>query len=296
MPNVSANGIRIEYDTFGDRSSSPLLLIMGLGTQMIFWDEEFCQKLVEKGHYVIRFDNRDIGLSHKFEDAGMPNVIEAMRAAMKGEEVKTAYTIDDMADDTAGLLDALGIEAAHICGASMGGMIAQAMAIRHPSRMLSLISIMSSTGNPSLPQPKPETMSVLIAPVPEEREACIEHSVKIWRTIGSPGFAFDEERIRKLAAHSYDRCFHPPGMARQLVAIIAHGSRKPALASVTVPTLVIHGAEDPLIPVEAGKDTAEAVPGAELLIIEGMGYDLPPELWPRIVDANAAHMHKAEAK
>jgi pimeloyl-ACP methyl ester carboxylesterase len=292
MPNVVANGIQIEYDTFGDHSSAPLILIMGLASQMIMWEEEFCEELAKKGLYVIRFDNRDIGLSAKLDDAGIPNVLKAMAAAERGEDVKAPYTIDDMADDTVGLLDALGIERAHICGASMGGMIAQTIAIRHPSRVLSIVSIMSSTGDPGLPQGRPEAMAVLLKPWPEEREANIEHGVNVWRTISGSGFAFDENRVREQAARSYDRCFYPPGPIRQLMAIVAHGSRKKALASITTPFLVIHGSDDPLVPVEAGRDTAQAVPGAELMIIEGMGHELPREAWPEIINAITEHIKK----
>ena len=296
MPNVSANGMQIEYDTFGDPSSPPLLLIMGFGGQMIFWDEEFCGQLSERGHYVIRFDNRDVGLSSKFEEAGVPDVIEAIGAMMRGEPIKTPYRIDDMADDAVGLLSALSIKKAHICGISMGGMIAQSVAIRHPQHTLSLISIYSTTGNPQLPQPKPEAIEVLIHPLPKERKAYIEYYVKAYHTLAGPGFPFDEEWHRKVAAHSYDRSFYPQGLARQLVAIFAQSNRKAALASVTTPTLVVHGSDDPLVPMECGKDTAEAIPGAELLIIEGMGHDAPHGgAWPQIIDAIATHTRKVGA-
>jgi len=294
MPNVKANGIQIEYDTFGDRRGRPLLLIMGLGTQMIAWEEDFCRQLADRGQFVIRFDNRDVGLSTKFKAAGVPNVLKAMAAAARGEEVKAPYTLEDMAEDTVGLLDVLGLATAHVCGASMGGMIAQTIAIRHPERLRSLISIMSSTGNPKLPQAKPEVMQVLLKPAPAEREAFIEHMLKTWRTIAGPGFPFDDDRMRAQMARSFDRCFCPAGTVRQLMAIIAQGNRKPALASVRVPTLVIHGADDPLVPVAAGRDTAEAIPGAELLIFKGMGHDLPPALWPKLVEAISAHTQKAE--
>jgi len=293
MPNVKVNGIQIEYDTFGNSSSPPLLLIIGVGCQMIFWDEELCERLAAKDLYVIRFDNRDVGLSTKLEEAGVPDIMAALGALIQGETIQTPYTLDDMADDAVGLLDALGIEKAHICGTSMGGMIAQTVAIRHPSRVLSLIPIYGSTGNPELPRPKPEALDFFITPPPEEREAFIEHMVKGLQMLAGPGFPFDEEWHRNLAAQSYDRAFYPQGMARQLVAIWAHGNRKPALASVTAPTLVIHGSDDPIIPVEAGKDTAEAIAGANLLIIEGMGHDFPHSgAWPQIIDAIAEHTHK----
>jgi pimeloyl-ACP methyl ester carboxylesterase len=290
MPNVKANGIQIEYEIFGENISLPLLLIIGFGSQLIFWDDELCEQLAQRGHYVIRFDNRDVGLSSKLEEAGVPNI----GAMLRGETINIPYTIEDMADDAVGLLDALGIEKAHICGMSMGGMIAQAVAINHPRRVLSLISIYSTTGNPELPQPTPEVMKILLTPPPVEREANIEHTTKLFRTITGSGFPFDEEWHRKLAAQAYDRAFYLQGVARQFTAIWTQKNRKPALALVSVPTLVIHGPDDPLVPVEGGKDTAEAVPGAELIIIDGMGHDLPHAggAWSQIIDAIVDHTHK----
>ncbi len=285
MPNIIANGIQIEHETFGESSSPPLLLIMGLGAQMIFWDEEFCEQLAKRGHYVIRFDNRDIGLSTHFDEAGVPDVMQAVNAWLQGEKVASLYSLDDMAADAVGLLDSLGIEKSHICGASMGGMIAQTVAIRHPSKVLSLISIMSSTGDPELPQAQPEAMEALLTPAPQERQAYIENTLAMMKTIGSPGFPFDEMRMRKLAERTFDRSFHPEGMARQLLAVITHGDRTSSLNSVSVPTLVVHGADDPLVAVEAGRATANAVSGAQLLIVDGMGHDLPPGTWPPIIDA-----------
>jgi len=292
MPKAKANNIEIEYDTFGDPSSKPLLLVMGLGAQMIAYLEELCMMLVDKGFYVIRFDNRDVGLSTKFEEAGVPNIMKEIMAFQRGETISPPYTIEDMADDAVGLLDALNIEKAHICGASMGGMIVQTIAFRHPTRVLSLTSIMSTTGNPNLPQPKPEAMQVLLKPAPTEREAYIEESVKRRRILYGAGFPYHEDKARELAAALYDRLFYPQGMARQLVAILANGNRKPKLGSIKVPTLVIHGSDDPLVPVEGGKETAESIPGAELIIIEGMGHSLPPEAWPQIVDAIAKNANK----
>lgn len=292
MTKIIANNIEIEYDTFGDPSSNPLLLIMGLGAQMISWEEELCELLVNQGFYVIRFDNRDVGLSTKFEEAGVPDIMKLVIRAQRGEKIESPYTLEDMADDAIGLLDALKIDKAHICGASMGAMIVQVIAVRYPSRVLSLTSIMGSTGNPNLPQPKPETMKVLMTPAPTEREAYIEESVKRWRVLYGTGFPFDEERRRKMAARAYDRSFYPEGFARQLAAVLANGNRKPTLASIKVPTLIIHGGDDLLVPVEGGIDTAEAIYGAELLIINGMGHSLPPETWPQIVDAIAKNAAK----
>jgi pimeloyl-ACP methyl ester carboxylesterase len=294
MPQLQANGIRIEYDSFGDRGARPLLLVMGLGAQMLLWEEAFCEALAERGHFVVRFDNRDIGLSSKLDGAPVPNPLELMMKVQSGAALQVPYTLDDMADDAAALIEALGLRSAHVCGASMGGMIAQTVALRHPARVRSLVSIMSSTGNPELPQASPEAMGVLIAPPPTTRAEAIEQGVKTWRVIGSPGFPFDEERIRARTGELYDRCFYPAGTARQLAAILAHGSRKAALAEVAAPTLVIHGAADPLVPLAGGRDTAESIPGAELLVIDGMGHDLPEAAWPRIVSAIGAHTERAE--
>jgi pimeloyl-ACP methyl ester carboxylesterase len=272
LAKAAANGIEIEYETMGDPSARPLLLIGGLADQLIHWDDELYRDLLRRGHYVIRFDNRDAGLSTKFAQAASP------------------YTLDDMADDAAGLLDALAIRKAHICGASMGGMIAQTVTIRHPSRVLSLISIYSTTGNKDLPGPRPDVMEFLLAPAPSEREAYIEHMAALFRMMAGSGFPFDEAWTRMITAKAYDRCFCPEGTGRQLLAIMNQPNRKKALASVTVPTLVIHGTDDPVVPVEAGVDTAEAVSGAELILIEGMGHDLPHGgAWPRIVEAISAH-------
>jgi len=292
MPNLTANEIKIEYETFGDKASPPILLIMGLGAQMIGWYEDFCKRLVEKGLFVIRFDNRDVGLSTKFDALGIPDIDAALEASMQGRKVHAAYSFEDMADDAVGLLDALGIEKAHICGASMGAMISQVIGYRHPSRVLSLIPIMGSTGNPQLPPAKPEAIDLLFMTAPQEREAYIEYSVVLFKVLWG-SLQFDEELIRLRKAREYDRAFYPPGIARQHAAIIAAGNRKPRLAGITAPTLVIHGAEDPLIPVEGGKDTAEAIPGAELMIVEGMGHCLPKAAWPEIVSAIARHVKNA---
>ncbi len=289
MPNIRANDIQIEYDTFGDPGAPPILLIMGLGAQMIWWDADFCRMLADRDLFVIRFDNRDVGLSTKItENPGM-KIAKAFAALLQGEPIHAPYSLNDMADDAFGLLDALDIDRAHVCGASMGGMIAQTMAIQRPKRLRTLTSIMSHTGNPGLPQPTQMAQTTLITPPPIGREAYIEYGVNAWRILRSPGYPFDENRIRLKVAESYDRCFHPEGFGRQFLAILVSENRRPALTQLKIPTLVIHGVDDPLVPVAGGKDTAEAVPGAKLLIIEGMGHDFPPELWPRIVEAIASH-------
>ncbi len=289
MPRARANGIELEYDTFGRAEDPALLLVMGLGAQMILWHEEFCEALAAHGLHVVRFDNRDVGRSTWLEEAGMPDVVSAMATAQQRQPVRSAYLLRDMAADAAGLLDALEIDAAHLAGASMGGMIAQTLAIEHPARVRTLTSIMSTTGHPDLPAATPAAMAVLLTPAPTERAAAIERSLEVSRTIGSPDFPAAEDELRAQAARAFDRGLNPAGVARQLVAILASGHRRDALGAVQVPTLVIHGAEDPLIPAPAGRDTAAAVPGAELLLIEGMGHDLPRALWPRLVDAIAKH-------
>jgi pimeloyl-ACP methyl ester carboxylesterase len=294
MPRAATNGIELEYDSFGRPSDRPLVLVMGLGAQMILWDEDFCGMLAERRFHVVRFDNRDVGLSTKLDDAGVPNVFAAFAAAAQRQPIGAPYLLSDMADDTVGLLDAIGLESAHVVGASMGGMISQTLAIRHPHRMRSLTSIMSSTGNPTLPGPTPEAMSALTTPAPMERAAAVEHAVKVWSTIGGGAFGIDEDYVRARAARQFDRGVHPAGMARQLVAILASGDRRPALSDVRVPTLLVHGDADPLVPIAGGRDTAEAIPGAELLVIEGMAHDLPKATWPTIVDAIAKHAERAE--
>jgi pimeloyl-ACP methyl ester carboxylesterase len=261
---------------------------------MLLWDEEFCGLLAERGHYVVRFDNRDVGLSTKFDHAGVPDLMQIM--ARGADRSGVAYTLDDMADDAAGLLDALRIDAAHVVGASMGGMIAQTVAYRHAPKTRSLVSIMSSTGNPALPQAKPEAMAVLMTPRPPDRASNVEAVVAAAKVIGSPAYPADEARLRERAGRMYDRAFTPLGTLRQMAAIFAHGNRAPRLGAVTAPTLVIHGAADPLVPVEGGRDTARSIPGAELLEIEGMGHDLPQALWERLADAIASHARKAEAQ
>ncbi len=295
MPQAAANGIQIEYDTFGDSSSPALLLIAGNGAQLIFWEVEFCELLAQNGFWVIRFDNRDAGLSTKFAEAGVPDFMAMVQAAMAGQRVEAAYSLENMAADAVGLLDALGLAQAHVCGLSMGGMIAQVVAYRHPERVLSLTSMMSNTGNPQAPQGKPEALAAVMAPPPEGRGAYIEHNLRVWRKSWSPGFPFEEERARAFLANSYDRSHYPQGMLRQNAAILACGDRRPFLPSIKAPTLVIHGADDPLIPLEAGQEAARLIPGAKLKVIAGMGHDLPRGVWPEVAAAMARHAKQAMA-
>jgi pimeloyl-ACP methyl ester carboxylesterase len=250
MPNITANGIGIEYDTFGDPSSPALLLIQGLGAQMILWPDEFCKLLAHQGLNVIRFDNRDVGLSSKFDKHSDQDLADIFTNPQCGASLSIPYTLNDMADDAVALLDALGIKKAHICGVSMGGMIAQTIAIRHPSRVISFISMSSGTGDPSLPWGKPEAMAAIIAPAPTERDASIEHSIRIFRMISGSKYPFNEERMRPLIERCCNRCHYPPGMLRHSIAVMTAGDRTQALRSVTVPTLVIHGSEDPLLSVD----------------------------------------------
>jgi pimeloyl-ACP methyl ester carboxylesterase len=260
---------------------------------MILWEEDFCEQLAASGFFVVRFDNRDVGMSTQLDAAGIPNVFEAMQAAAAGRPVNAPYTLADMADDTVALMTELGIERAHVVGASMGGMIAQTLAIRHPDRLLSLTSIMSTTGDPALPQATADAMRVLLTPPPGDRAGNIARGIEAWKVIGSPGFPFDEERMRDIFGRAFDRGYYPAGVARQMAAIMASGNRTTALRDVRVPTLVIHGADDPLIRIEAARATAAAIPGAKLLVIDGMGHDLPRGTWPQIIDAIGAHAASA---
>lgn len=284
MANARCNGIRIEYETFGNRKDRPLLLVMGLGGQMIHWDEAFCEQLADRGHFVVRFDNRDVGLSEKFDAAGVPDMMKLMTQSLAGEPVSAPYSLDDMADDAAGLLDHLDIESAHICGASMGGMIVQTMAIRHGDRVRSMTSIMSTTGNPEVPPGKPEAMAALMSPAGTTLEEVLDRAVAIGKVIGSPAYPREDADARARAKRAYERSFYPVGVARQMAAIAAGGNRKERLLALSVPALVIHGIVDPLVPVEGGHDTHAALRDSELVVIEGMGHDLPEPIWPQIID------------
>jgi len=282
--------VELAYETFGDPGGRPLLLVMGLGTQMLGWPDGFCAALAERGHHVVRFDNRDVGLSTHLHDAPAPD----LAAAMAGDLSSASYVLADLADDAAGLLDALGLESAHVAGSSMGGMIAQELAIRHPERVRSLTSIMSTTGDRSVGHPSQVGVEVLLAPPATTREEAMERSVRGARAIGSPGYAVDEEAVRERSGRSWDRGHDPQGTARQLLAVLASPDRTPALRALRVPTLVLHGAADALIDVSGGRATAAAIPGAELVVLEGWGHDLPRALWPELADRIAAHTERAE--
>ena len=286
---AKANGIELCYDTFGDPGAPPILLIMGLAAQMIGWDEEFCGQLAARGYHVIRFDNRDIGLSTRFPQFGSPNIMALIGQALIGKAVDAPYALRDMAADSVGLLDALGIAKAHVVGVSMGGAIAQEIAINFPDRVRSMTSIMSSTGDPKLPQATPEAMGVLMAPPPATKEEYFQSHARTWQVLRGPGFPLDEARDRVRAERAYERGLNPSGVARQLAAIIASGDRTAKLKDVRVPTLIIHGNIDPLVRVEGGHATATAIPGAKLLIVEGMGHALPIPMWPQIIEAIAGH-------
>ena len=289
MTATTANGITIEHESFGDPADEPLLLVMGLGAQLITWPVGFCEALTGRGFHVTRFDNRDVGLSSKIEDGPAPDVM----AAMTGDVSSAAYTLSDMAADAAGLLDALGIESAHVVGASMGGMIAQTMAIEHPARVRSLCSIMSTTGDPAAGPPSPDALTVLLRPPASTRDEAIANSVEAGKVIGSTAFpTSDEERVDRAAA-AYDRCFYPVGIARQLVAVQASGDRTERLRALDVPTVVIHGTVDPLVQPAGGELTTKAIPGAGLLLVEGMGHDLPEGVWPTVIDAICANAARA---
>jgi pimeloyl-ACP methyl ester carboxylesterase len=282
------NGIEIAYEELGDPAGEPLLLIMGLATQMIHWDEDFCALLGERGYRVIRFDNRDIGHSTKIDSAGTPSTTQMMFGYGR-----PAYRLRDMAVDTVGLLDHLGIGAAHVVGASMGGMIAQQVALDHPRRALSLCSIMSSTGNRRYRMPRWRAFALLMAKPPSSREGYVEQAVRTFKVIGSPAYPMNEERFRELVGRAYDRSFHPPGVARQLHAINCSGNRTRRLRTLDLPALVIHGADDPLVRPVGGRETARAIPGARLRLVPGMGHDLPPELHELLADEIAANARRA---
>ena len=278
------------YETFGDPGDPAMLLIMGLGTQMVAYHDEFCAQLADRGFYVIRHDNRDIGRSTHLDAAPVPSFVQLVK-----RDRKSPYTLADMAGDGVGVLDALGIEQAHIVGTSMGGMIAQTVAIRHPERTLSLVSIMSNTGDFFNGQPALTMYAVLLRPSPRERDGFIEHAVEMFSKLGGTGFPPEVEDLREIASLSYDRGHDARGSQRQLWAIVADRDRAPELRKLTVPATVIHGAQDKLVRPSGGRATARAIPGARLVEIPGMGHGLPRGAWPAIIGAIADTAARAGA-
>ena len=287
---ADAGDVRICFETFGDSADPAVLLVMGLGTQMLGWHEDLCRELAGRGLHVIRYDNRDSGRSTHFDQVPPPRPLELATRRFKN----LAYTLDDMADDGIGLLDHLGIERAHVVGASMGGMIAQVMAGRHPARVRSLTSIMSTTGSRRVGNPALKVYPFLLGRPPREKQAYVDRIVKLFGLVGSPGFPRDEDELRALLSQSFDRDPSPAGTPRQLAAIMDAGDRTDAVARIAVPTTVIHGDSDRMVSKSGGKATARAIPGAKLELIEGMGHDLPRGVWPRIIDAVAENVARAE--
>ena len=290
MPRRHANGIDIEYDTFGSPTDPALLLIMGLSMQLTGWEPELCTRFADRGFHVIRFDNRDMGLSSHLDSAPVPNV----QSVLLGDHSDVTYLLADLADDAAGLLTALDIERAHVVGVSMGGMIVQELLLRHPDRLLSGCSIMSTTGAADVGQPSPAAIAALLTAPGTNREEAIERGVASWRVFQSPAYPYSDEYLRKLETEYYDRCYHPAGSARQLAAILASPDRTPGLKAVTTPTLVIHGEADPLIDISGGRATAAAIPESVLRTYPGMGHDLPPQLWDSFVEEITANAARAE--
>jgi pimeloyl-ACP methyl ester carboxylesterase len=290
IQRVQVGDVEIAYETFGNAGDPPVLLVMGLATQMIGWPDDFCAGLAARGLFVVRFDNRDIGLSTHLHSAGAPDIL----AVFGGDHSSVPYPLTDLADDTVGLLDALGLDRVHLVGASMGGMVAQLVALRNPERVRSLTSIMSTTGDPSVGGPSEAAMAVLLAPPAADREAAVQRVIDTYRVIGSPGYEFDEPALRDRAGLAFDRAHDPAGVARQLAAILTTHDRTQDLKSISVPCLVIHGAEDALVNVSGGHATAAAIPDAELLVVERMGHDLPRAVWPEITDRIAALVRRSD--
>ncbi len=294
MTAIKANGITIEYEEMGSTDASVMLLIMGLGMQLIAWPEPFCEGLAAHGFRIVRFDNRDIGLSTRMPSVGPLASTGMMARAFLGLPVRPPYTLDDMARDTVGLMDALGIRQAHVVGASMGGMIAQIVAIDHPERVRSLTSIMSTTGNRDLPGPNGNVRRALLRPRPRDKVTAVERSLEMFRLIGGGYYPPTEAELRARVERAIRRSFRPDSFGRQLIAIQAAPSRARKLRAVRAPTLVLHGTHDPLVPLAGGEDTAANIPGARLRVIPGMGHSLPEALIPLLVDEIAAHCLKVE--
>ena len=294
MPVTRVGEIEIYYESMGE--GTPLLLVMGLGAQMIAWPEGLCRLFVEQGFRVIRFDNRDTGLSSKVDHLGRPKLRALLARGAMNLPFRPPYTLDDMARDAVGLLDALDLPSAHVVGASMGGMIAQIMAIGHGKRVRSLTSVMSHPGDLRSKLVKPAILRALLAPIPREREAGLAHMVEIARAISSPGFAFDEVEARAMLELARSRSFHPPGFLRQLAAVTAAPTRVPGLRKLAVPTLVVHGTHDPLVSPAGARTTARVVPGARLHWVRGMGHDLPRGAWPELVSVIGEHARAADRR
>jgi pimeloyl-ACP methyl ester carboxylesterase len=289
---ASVGPVELCYETFGDLGDPAVLLIMGLGTQMLGWRPEFCELIAAEGYFVVRFDNRDVGRSTHFAEHKPPSLRELVTRRPKDP----AYTLDDMADDAAGLLDTLGLGAAHVVGASMGGMIAQMVAVRHPEKVRSLVSIMSTTGAQRVGRPALKVLPFFLKAPAQERGEAIEGVVKLFGIVGSPGFERDVAATRELAGMSFDRSSDRRGGGRQLAAIFASGNRERQLRTITAPTLVIHGTDDKLVAPSGGRATARAIPGAHLELIRGMGHDLPPGAWGRLVELITAHARIADGR
>jgi len=287
MPQIQANGLDIEYESFGPRSAETILLIMGLGAQLTQWPLELCDALVAKGYRVVRFDNRDVGLSSHIERDRAFAFSDMFFALAAGKTSLNAYSLSDMAADTIGLMDALRIDQAHIVGASMGGMIAQHIAAEYPERCYSLTSIMSSSGNPMLPPPKARVLSLFMpqAMTGRNAQAIVEQGIKTYEVIGSPGFPTDEKTLREWCERDAARAYYPKGVMRQMAAVLSDGDRRPLLRQINVPSVVLHGREDPVVPMAGGVDTAANIPGSDLRIIDGMGHDMPLALIDQIADA-----------
>ncbi|MFT6163883.1 MAG: pimeloyl-ACP methyl ester carboxylesterase [Zhongshania aliphaticivorans] len=288
---IKVGDIELAVQEFGDPGHPAMVLIMGLGMQMLSWPESFCVALAAKGFRVIRFDNRDVGLSHKLGGVRAPGVVKMLLASKLGFRFAVPYQLTDMAKDTVLLLDALNIESAHIVGASMGGMIAQLLAANYPERVLTLTSIMSTSGNPRLPQPRAKVLLRLAAASAKDEASYLNAAMQTWRIIGSPAYPPSDAELRERLLLAYRRSYYPAGIARQLAAISSCGSRVDALKTITAPTLVIHGKSDPLVPVNGGIDTAKHIPGARLELFDGMGHDLPVPLLPKFVALISAHSH-----
>jgi len=296
MPHINANGISLFYEEHGNPDHEAVLLVMGLGAQMTTWPDEFIHALVAKNYRVIQFDNRDIGLSQKMEGARAPKLPWQVIRKRLGWPAKVPYSLSDMADDAAALIEALDLNQAHVVGASMGGMIAQLMAVNHAEKLLSLTSVMSTTGNGKLPQADKAAMEVLVAPLNSmDEDSLVQRGMDIAHHIGSPGYRPDPELLRERVLKGVRRSVYPPGLPRQLAAIIDDGDRSTRLRRITTPTLVLHGEADPLVKLEAGKATAEHVPGAKLVTIPGWGHDLPLALIDRLADEIALHAKAARA-